>query len=219
MQINTIIFDVNETLLDLTPLKQSINAALENESAAEIWFAQLLHYSLVESITETYHDFSEIAAAVYKMNAEQQGRKFSQNEIKEILAPISKLQAYKDVVPGLRDLKEKGFKLVAFSNGKPEVLKEQLEFAKLDEFFDQVLSVEAVKRYKPHPDSYNYALKLLNTQPENALMVAAHGWDIAGAGRAGLKTAFIERPGKQLFPLSDKPDLKVKGIDSLAAQL
>ena len=68
--IECIIFDVNETLLDLSPLKNSINSEL-GDGAAEVWFARLLHYSLVESITDTYHDFSEIAKAVLQMNAKK----------------------------------------------------------------------------------------------------------------------------------------------------
>ncbi len=72
-----LIFDVNETLLDLSPLKDSINSALENDLGFEVWFPQLLHYSLVETLTGNYRDFSEIAAAVFKMTAEKFNKNFS----------------------------------------------------------------------------------------------------------------------------------------------
>ena len=217
--IQNLIFDVNETLLDLTPLKRSINAALEDESASDIWFSQLLHYSLVETITGSYHNFSELATAVFEMNAQKHNKNFTKTEIGEILSPIEKLKSYPEVMEGLKSLKEAGYDLIAFSNGKPEVLSKQLKFAAIDHYFDKILSVEAVQKYKPHPDAYNFVLDQGGLDVEETMMVAAHGWDIAGAQRAGLKTAFIQRPGKFLFPLARKPTMEALDIRSFALKL
>lgn len=216
--IECIIFDVNETLLDLSPLKNSINSAL-GKGAAEVWFSQLLHYSLVESITGTYHDFSEIALAVLKMNVQKADLDLSESDLQDILSPISKLKAYPDVEKGLDQLKKAGYRIIAFSNGKPSVLNEQLKFAGLTTCFDQILSVDEIKKYKPHPEAYKYALRKTNSKAESSMMVAAHGWDIAGAQRAGLKTAFIERPGKFIFPLAEKPTLETNSILELSKLL
>lgn len=76
--------------------------------------------------------------------------------------------------------------------------------------------MDSVKKYKPHSASYKYALKEANSNSENSMMVAAHGWDITGAMRAGLQTAFIQRPGKFVFPLSEKPTIETTTIQSLA---
>lgn len=211
-----IIFDVNETLLDLSPLKKSINSALHNEQASEAWFAQLLHYSLVETVKGTYNDFSEIAAAVFKMDAEKYGLSFTESQINDILSPVSELKPYEDVIPALRKLSSESLELVAFSNGKPEVLQDQLEFAEIDHFFSRILSVEACKKYKPHPAAYEYALKETNCSASDAMMVAAHGWDIAGAQEVGMRTAFVERPGKKLYPLASAPDLVLQKLTGLA---
>ena len=216
--LECLIFDVNETLLDMSPLKNSVNSSL-GEDTAEVWFAQLLHYSLVESITNTYHDFSEIAKAVLEMNAQKANLNLTESELQEVLSPISKLNAYPDVINGLDKLRQAGYRMIAFSNGKPSVLKEQLKFSGLTTYFDQILSVDGVKRYKPHPDTYKYALKQTNAKAESSMMVAAHGWDIAGAQKAGLKSAFIERPGKFIFPLADKPTLQFDSITGLAQEL
>jgi len=217
--LNTLVFDVNETLLDLEPLKSSINTALGDENAADLWFAQLLQYSLVETVTGSYHDFSQIAGVVLNMAAKKYHKEFSDKEIEKILDPIKKLEPYPDVEPGLMKLKNAGFQLIAFSNGKPSVLNEQLEFAGLTSYFDKILSVDAIKKYKPHPASYEYALKETSSKAEHTMMVAAHGWDIAGAIRAGLKTAFIERPGKTLYPLLEKPEITAKDCKKLSELL
>ncbi|MFV8225475.1 haloacid dehalogenase type II [Christiangramia aquimixticola] len=213
--IDTIIFDVNETLLDLTPLKESVNRALGNAQAADLWFTQLLHYSLVVNYTATYHDFSAIAAAVFKMNATTKGKHYTEEEIQKILSPVSKLNPYPEVKEVLKKLKNKGFKMMAFSNGKPQVLQEQLNNAGIAKIFDHVLSVEECGKFKPHPAAYKFALEKVGSSAEKALMVAAHGWDIAGANSQGMKTAFIQREGKSLFPLAQKPDLEIKDLTGL----
>ena len=211
-----IIFDVNETLLDLDPLKERINSALKNEYAAEIWFAELLHYSLVETVKGTYNDFSEIAESVLSMNAKKYDLHFTGPEIKEILSAVSKLKPHEDVIPALSRLASQGIKLVAFSNGKPAVLKEQLRFAGIDHFFASILSVEGCQKYKPHPAAYGYVLQELNSSAADSMMVAAHGWDIAGAKNAGMKSVFIQRARKNPYPLAAEPDLILQKLTGLA---
>ena len=214
-----LIFDVNETLLDLSPLKESINSALENDLGFDVWFPQLLQYSLVETVTGNYNDFSAIAAAVFKITANKFNKNFSAEEVKEILSKITKLPPHADVVKGLQKLKQQGFIMVALTNGKPSIAKDQLEFAGLTSYFDEILSVEVVRKYKPAAETYNFVTHKFKVDNSKAMMVAAHGWDIAGAKRAGLKTAFISRPGKSLYPLADSPDLTISTILELAESL
>lgn len=202
-----LIFDINETLLDMSPLKESINKSLKNEWAFEMWFPTLLQYSLVETITENYKNFSEIAAATLKMTAQKLGVQLTEEDIKFTLNPITKLTAYPEVFKALETLKENGFLLVALSNGKPDVLEEQLKYAKIYPYFDKVLSIEGVKNYKPHASTYHYAYSLMNVLPEDTMLIAAHGWDITGANRAGIQSAFISRPGKSIYPLGLEPEI------------
>jgi len=214
-----LIFDINETLLNLSPLKDSINKTLGNNHAAGVWFAELLQYSLVETVTNDYHDFSEIAGEVLRMNALKENLHLSNDEIKKTLEPITKLEAYPDVVPGLKALKKAGYKLIAFSNGKPEVLEKQLAYAKIAELFHDIKSVEEVRKYKPHTDTYHYIARENQLEVDQCMMVAAHGWDIAGALRTGLKTAFVQRPGKFPYELAGSPDLMIDSIEQLASKL
>lgn len=214
-----LIFDVNETLLDMTPLKKSINSALKNDYGFDIWFPSLLQYSLVETCIGTYHDFSKIAAATFKMTAMKFELNFTEEEIQEILSPISNLKPHPEVLEALSLLKQNNFKMIALTNGKPEVAEEQLKHAEIDHFFEEVVSVDVVKKYKPHPDTYNYVLKKYGIVANDAMMIAAHGWDIAGAQQAGLQTAFISRPGKFKYPLAAKPTFEGSNILEVAKSL
>jgi len=82
-----------------------------------------------------------------------------------------------------------------------------------------VLSAEQVKQYKPSLEVYEWAAKKLNVAPGEAMLVSAHGWDIAGAAGAGMQTAFIQRGKQMLYPLSPKPNLVCKNLTELALQL
>jgi len=214
-----LIFDVNETLLDMSPLKDSINTALKNDCAFDIWFPTLLQYSLVETLTKNYKDFSEIAGATLKMISIKLDIQLSDTNIKDILSPITKLTAYPEVTNCLKILKENGFKLVALSNGKPQVVNDQLKYAQIHHFFDKVLSIEEVKNYKPHATTYHCAYSLMNILPEDSMLIAAHGWDIAGAKRAGIQAAFISRPGKSLYPLAMQPEIIGSNLKEITESL
>lgn len=214
-----LIFDVNETLLDLKPLSRRINAVLSNERAFDLWFTTLLHYSLVETVTANHEDFSNIARATFKMTAEKFEKILSEEEIVDILNLIRKLPAYNDVVPGLNNLKEAGFKMVALTNGNLATAKAQLEFAELTEYFTEIISVDSAKAFKPKRTPYEYVLKKFGVSPQQSVLIAAHGWDILGAQRAGLKTCFIRRPGKSLYPLAEKPNFQAANLLDLSKKI
>jgi len=214
-----IIFDVNETLLDLEPLKIKVNAILENSNAFEIWFRMLLHYSLVETTTGGYKGFGAIGKATFKMLTTQLQITISEDQIDVVLGTIRNLPPHSDVKTGLSKLKESGYKLMALTNSSTETMTAQLKFAEIDDYFDAFISVEEIKKYKPHPDTYKYVLDKYNLPAAEALMLAAHAWDILGAKRCGLQTAFINRPGKQLYPLEGSPDMTGSNIVDIAEQL
>ncbi len=211
----TIVFDVNETLLDLSNLKESINTSMQDERAADLWFSNLLHYSLVETVTSSYQDFSAIGKAVFKMIAENNNRKFSDDEVTEILKPTKSLKPHPDVSEGLSQCREEGYDLVAFSNGKPSVLQEQLYQADIDHYFSQILSVAESQKYKPHSGAYEYLLKKIKKSASGTLMVSAHGWDIAGAHRAGMQTCFVKRAESVLYPLANNPAMMINNLKEL----
>jgi 2-haloacid dehalogenase len=105
-----------------------------------------------------------------------------------------RLPAWPDSVDGLARLREH-HTVAALSNGGFALMTNLVKSARLP--FDCILSAELVRTYKPDPSVYLTAARLLDVEPREVLMVAAHGWDIEGARRAGLRTAFLERPGEK----------------------
>ncbi|MEA1785355.1 haloacid dehalogenase type II [Arenibacter sp. GZD96] len=214
-----LIFDVNETLLNMQPLKSKVNFALKNDFAFAIWFSTLLHYSLVESVSQRYRSFSAIAAATFEMVSQQFNVSLTPADIQNILSTITKLPAHPDVAEGLTNLKLAQYKIAALTNGDLKVAEAQLNYAGIRPYFDMVLSVESVGYYKPHPNAYAHALKTMNCAGNDAMMIAAHGWDIMGAQQAGIQSCFIARPSQFQYPLVAEADLTCSDLIEVARVL
>ena len=214
-----LLFDVNETLLDIGPLKEKVGDALLDPRAAELWFATMLQYSLAATVSGRYFAFPEIGAAVLRMLARNSDVTISQEDAKKTLSIMKSLPSHKDVEPGLRRLKAAGFRMAALTNSSQEGVRAQLQSASLSALFERELSVESVGKFKPHADVYAWAAREMNAQPSECMLVAAHGWDVAGAKWAGMATAFIARAGQQKFPLAPEPDVDVSDLLALADAL
>ncbi|TDE03573.1 haloacid dehalogenase type II [Flavobacterium hiemivividum] len=214
-----LVFDVNETLLDMTPLKKAVNILLSEEQGFRIWFGMLLHYSTVSNSINEYHNFTTIAAATLEMTATSMHKKVTEEKIKETLSVIKSLQTYPDVIKGLQLLKENGFRIITLTNSPESALNEQLKNSNLTTYFEQALSIDTIGKYKPAKETYFWAAEKLAVKPEEMLMIAAHAWDLAGASHAGLATGFIAREGQALYSLSKKPDFVANDILAMAEQL
>jgi len=220
-QPKVLIFDVNETLLDLESMRGSIGQALGGrEDLLPLWFSTMLHHSLVSTVSGEYHDFGQIGVAALLMVAQNNNIEISAEDAKTAIAtPLVSLPPHPDVKLALASLKAQGYKLVSLTNSSNKGVKAQFENAGLTEFFEARYSIEDIKIYKPDLRAYEWVLEQLNVAAEDAMMVAAHGWDVAGAKAAGLQTTFIARPGKALYPLAQEPDHVVSDLNELVKLL
>jgi len=204
-----ILFDVNETLLDMSPLRERINSILDHTDAFRVWFGLLLQYSLVSNTTGRYYDFPTIAGATLNMAAESFGLSIDEETKKSALGLMTKLNPHPDVEPGLKKLSAAGFRLATLTNSPERVLTDQLDFAGIQGCFESKLSIDAIKKYKPSLNTYQWAAEQLGAGTGNIVMV--------GAGLAGLQTAFISRKGQSLYPLADRPVFFGKDLLEIAA--
>lgn len=215
-----ILFDVNETLLDLTPLKESVGKALGGRpELLPLWFTTMLQYSLVATVADRYSDFGNIGAACLRMVAKNHGVALDEDAAKRAVSPILSLPPHADVVSALDRLREAGYRLVTLTNSSNAAIDEQMKNSGLRKFFEKELSVEDVGFYKPHAHVYRWAARRVGVDVSECLLVAAHGWDVAGAKWAGMRTAFVARPGQQMFPLAPAPDISIQTLKELGDQL
>lgn len=215
-----IFFDVNETLLDLKPLKESVEKALGGRpELVPLWFTTLLQYSLVTTVADRYRDFGDIGVACLRMVAKSYGVELGEDAAKKAVAPMRSLPPHPDVVPALERLRDAKYRLVALTNGSDAAVADQVKHAGLGKLFEAALSVEGVGMYKPHAHVYRWAARRVGADVSECLLVAAHGWDVAGAAWAGMRAAFVARPGQQPFPLGPTPDLTVPTLKELPDEL
>lgn len=211
-----IVFDVNETLLDLSALDPLFVDAFGDKATRRVWFAQTLQLAMSATIVGNYAEFGEIARAALEMTARKRGVVLDAERKRRILHGLRALPPHGDVIDGLRRLRDAGYELAVLSNSTESVIREQLEHAHLLEFFTHVLSADAVHRFKPAPETYAYAARTLDAAPEQLMLVAAHDWDIGGAMRAGFRAAFVSRHGTALNPLDPAPEIVAPSVRAVA---
>ena len=213
-----ILLDVNETLLDLTPLKQKINDLLGSDGFRS-WFGLLLHYSLVDNSTYSYHDFSALGAATFDMAATSLRKQVDPEKKKAALAQIQSLPPHPDVEEGIKILKSKGVRLATLTNSPEKMSTAQLQFSGLIGHFEKTVSIDSIKLYKPGLQTYHWGAEQMGVDVADAMLIAAHGWDVAGALHAGMQAAFISRPGQSVYPLAPPPTLTGQDLVTIANQL
>jgi 2-haloacid dehalogenase len=220
-QPKVIFFDVNETLLDLGNVGKSVSEALGGrDELVPYWFTTMLHYSLVGNVMGEYNSFGEIGIASLEMIANQQNITLTPEQARTaVLTPFRDLEPHNDVVEGLKKIRALGYTMITLTNSSDAGIAAQLKNSDLAQYFDGSLTVQNLSIFKPDLRVYEWAQQQMKVAPEDAMLIAAHAWDIAGADKAGWKTAFILRPGKALYPLADKPDLTGKDLIEIANQL
>ncbi len=213
------VFDVNETLLDLSVLDPEFERIFGDASVRGAWFGQMIQSALVSTVTGAYSDFGAIGGAALQMTAELQGVELSDEDRQSILSMVPQLPPHPEVEESLGRLRDAGLRLATLTNSTQQVAENQMENSGLGQYFEQVLSADTVQRLKPAPEPYRMAAEKLGVDIGEIRLVAAHAWDIDGALRVGCAAAFVGRPGKVLDPLADRPDVVGPDLADVADQI
>ena len=201
------VFDVNETLLDLSALDDEFERLFGDRGVRASWFGQMLQSALVATVTERYVTFGELGVAALHMVAERHGVAVDESDERRLAAGMRTLPPHPDVTESLRTLRAAGFRTAALTNSTLEVATAQIANAGLSELFEEVLSADQARRLKPAPEPYALAADRLGVGLPDLRLIAAHAWDVTGAIRAGARAAFVARPGMVLDPSGETPDI------------
>jgi 2-haloacid dehalogenase len=214
-----LVFDVNETLLDLGALDPHFQRVFGDASVRVEWFQTMLLSAFLTTIAGPYKPFGEHFRAALAITALQRDLRVSPEDERAILAAVRTLPAHPDVRPALERLRSAGYRLAALTNSTAEVEEAQLKNAELADLFEKALSADTGKRLKPAPEAYANAARELGVKAGGMRMVAAHVWDVQGALRAGCAAAFVERPGAVWNPLLDRPDISGPDLSDIAERV
>ena len=214
-----LVFDVNETLLDVNALRPRFERIFNDPGVLKLWFAQMLLYSQTVTQTGEYADFGKIGRAALEMMAEIRGIDIAESDIADVIGSMRSLPAHPEVTEQLGRLRQSGFRTVALTNSPEGVAREQIENAGLSSMFERLFSVEAVRKYKPAGEPYRQVAGEFRVNTSQRVMIASHPWDLMGARAAGYEIAFVQRPGTAWFPLAPPPSIRGTDLIEIANQL
>lgn len=219
MKQKTILFDINETVLNLSVLAPKFERVFSDQTTLPLWFSMLLHSSTVTALTQVKSSFASLAGDMLDNIAVRKGVTLSPTDREDILKTFAHLPAHADIKSALTQLRENGYQTVAFSNSSLDLITQQISHAGLSDYFDHVFSVEATASFKPAPKVYHWIAQQLQ-QPINQLrLVATHDWDTHGALSAGMQAAYINRSGAPYHPQYKQPNIKADDMKTLVKKI
>jgi 2-haloacid dehalogenase len=219
---DVVVFDVNETLSDMSVMAPRFEEVGADGRLAATWFAGLLRDGIALAAAGASERFATIAREsllVLFGRLDLDTDLDTDKAVDHVLEGFAGLDVHPDVPAGVRTLAEAGVRLVTLSNGATGVAEGLLGRAGIRVSFESLLSVEDAGVWKPAPASYEYAARHCGVAPGRMLLVAVHPWDIDGAARAGMQTAWVSRDGGHYPAYFRAPDRTATGIDDLAAQV
>src|SRR5277367_2662841 len=214
-----IVFDVNETLLDLQTMESVFERIFGQRQAMRLWFANFIMYSAALTVAGHYVPFTDIGAAVMKMLADTQGIKINEADKKELTERFSTMPPHAEVPAALRKLRDAGFRLFTLTDNLLEVQTRQLEHGGIANLFERRFSADGVKHHKPSREAYAYVEQELGAQPSQFCLIACHTWDTLGAVAAGWEGALIRRAGNDVLAVGPQPHIVGNDLDDVADQL
>ena len=224
--VHTLTFDAFGTILDLggshaPRLGEFLKSKGSSLTAAELW-AQWRYRQRIEQYQDNqfytghfgYLDSSR-RALLYILRTSR--LPFSDADVTRIMEGWQELNPFPDAVPGLERLRTK-FKLVVLSNGENNFLahlvKKRIRYS-----FDRVISVQDVGVFKPHPQVYRYAARVLDVEPCELLMVSSNSFDVVGARASGYRGAYVNRYDLPYDETRYQFDLETRSFSDLADKL
>jgi 2-haloacid dehalogenase len=215
-----IVFDVNETLLNLDTLRPTFDRIFNDPAAMRLWFGGLITYSEALTLSGVYVPFTDIGAAVLKMFAATRGITVSAADGAELTDRFATMSPHPEVPGALRRLREHGFRLFTLTDNTLAISGRQLEHAGVIDLFERRFSVdETVRRHKPAQEAYHSVAAALDLDPGDICLVACHVWDTIGAQSAGWQAGLILREGNAPLDVGPQPNYIGTDLDEIASQL
>jgi 2-haloacid dehalogenase len=214
-----IVFDVNETLLDLGTMEPVFERIFGGKDAMRLWFANFIMYSAALTVAGCYVPFTDIGSAVMKMLADTRGIKINDTDEKELTDKFSTMPPYPEVPAALRKLRDAGFRLFTLTDNLLEVQTRQLEHGGIANLFERRFSADGVKHHKPSREAYAYVEKELGAAPSQLCLIACHTWDTIGAVAAGWEAALIKRVGNDVLAVGPQPQVLGNDLNDVADRL
>ena len=213
--IKAIIFDAYGTLFDVNSAAEKCKGKIGHkwENFANYWRTTQLEYTWLRSLMNRHKDFWQVTED--SLDKSMKAFKIDLAMRNELLNLYKKLSTFPEVKGALNDLKKKNYKISILSNGTPALLNKLVSSNNLDNFFDDIFSIEEVGIYKPDSKVYNLPIKKYQIKKDEVAFLSANTWDVSGGGNFGYNSIWVNR-NKNIFDNLDyKPKNEVENLTQL----
>ena len=213
--VTACVFDAYGTLFDVNSAAAKCKEKLGDkwEKFANVWRTTQLEYTWLRSLMKKHKNFWQITED--SLDHAMETFNINKNMRKELLNLYKELSPYPEVKECLDTLKSKKIKIAILSNGTPDLLKGLVESNNIQSYFDNIISVEDVKIYKPDPKVYEMPIKKYNCKPENICFLSSNTWDVSGGGVFGYNAVWVNRFNKIFDKLGYNPQYIINNLNQL----
>jgi len=213
--IKACVFDAYGTLFDVNSAAVKCKEKLGNrwENFANAWRTTQLEYTWLRSLMKKHKNFWEITED--SLDHAMETFKIKKEMRNELLNLYKKLSPYPEVKDCLEELKSKKIKIAILSNGTPDLLEELVRSNNIQNYFDDIMSIESVGIYKPDSKVYEMPIKKYDCKPENICFMSSNTWDVSGGGVFGYNAVWVNRFNKVFDKLSYKPKFVINSLNQL----
>jgi 2-haloacid dehalogenase len=211
--IRALVFDAYGTLFDPLSVRTRCDQLWpgKGEALAQLWRTKQLEYTWLRSLMRRYVPFSQVTREALEFSCSALSLPLKPEHLETLMAEYRKLALYPDVMSAMKKFKPR--KCAILSNGSPDMLDPLVAQSGLK--FDAVLSVDAVRIFKPAPEVYALAVEKLGTPKEEIGFVSSNGWDALGAKSFGFRVYWINRTQAPIDRLGFEVDNIVKSLDEV----
>ena len=215
MITKAVVFDAYGTLFDVNSAAEKCKDKIGNkwEAFSSFWRTTQLEYTWLRSLMERHKDFWDITED--SLDKSMKTFNIDKSIKNELLSLYKILSPYPEVKQVLENLKKKKLKLAILSNGTPALLNELVTRNNLNNLFDDLFSVEAVKVYKPHSKVYDLPIKKYNVKPNEITFLSSNTWDVTGGGNYGYNSIWVNRNKSHFDNLDYQPKNEIGNLSQL----
>jgi 2-haloacid dehalogenase len=215
----TLGFDVYGTLIDTAGVTIALQEFAGHRAVefSDLWRTKQLEYSFRRGLMQNYRHFGVCTKNGLDYTCSALGIDIPEQDKEQLMAGYRVLPAFPDVLDTLPKLKSDGFRLFAFSNGKPGDVANLLENSGISSYFEDVVSTDEIKSFKPNPAVYAHFLRRSGAKAHAAWLISGNPFDVIGAISAGMSGAWVKRSEKAVYdPWEILPTLTISSMSELA---
>lgn len=219
MAVAAVVFDLYGTILTIDSMRVHVAAAgvADADGFVADWRRKQLEYTFLTTLANAYRDFDELTALALEFTCAQRNATLDANVRAQLVDAWQTMPAYGDVAPALHALAARSIPRAVLTNGTPGSARAALAAAGILDVLTAVLSVDAVRAFKPDPRVYALATARFGCAPNEIVFVSSNPWDAWGAANFGFRVAWCNRAGHAPETLTPAPQAQLRGLDELAA--